>query len=122
MGVLNLRITGIVWVWHIDCGVYNGDVMLAIGVQPGQEISAGCVVVSYGIVVKVPVLIHVVDVGPVTHLVEPFDSLDQCYVPDGLQRNSKLGICVDNVLHLTPVRISPPTLMKAEGKVLLHSR
>ncbi len=43
-------------------------------------------------------------------------------VPNILEWNSKLFMIHDDLLQLAPIGITPPGLMIAKGKVLLHSR
>lgn len=43
-------------------------------------------------------------------------------LPDVLERNLELLKCVHDLLHLSPVIITPSTLMVSKGEVLLHCR
>lgn len=42
--------------------------------------------------------------------------------PDCLQRDAKLAEIVNDILHNSPVRVSPATLVKAKSPILLHCR
>lgn len=77
--------------------------MLAIGVQSTQERSAVHIAVPILIIIKVPVLIVQVYV-----------------IPDGFQWYIVVAEVVYNILQLSPVRITPTTLMIPESEVLLH--
>ena len=87
----------------VDCSVNDRHIVLPIRMKLVQELLALVVRKSDGIVLPVPVSIHIVDV-----------------VPDVLKRDVEVAEVVNNILHFSPVRVAPTALMEAKDIVLLH--
>ena len=99
---------------------HNRNVVLVVRMQHGQELLTLAVIEPYWVILEVTVKVHVVNIRPKTVSITPRINQQILTLPDVFQRNLKVGVSFDNFLNHTPVRITPPTLMKAESKVLLH--
>ena len=66
----DLRIRGILWIWNVESGVHNWDVMATAFVKLAQERLALIVWESVLVIVKIPVLVHVVNIIPVIYHVQ----------------------------------------------------
>jgi hypothetical protein len=79
--------------------------VLVVAVQPVKEVFDTRSRECNGIRGEIAILVHVVDIEP-----------------DGLHGNAEVAECLDNLPQLSPVAVSPSTLMVTKGPVLLHGR
>ena len=72
------------------------------------------------IIVKIPILVHIVNVRPVELSALDDGQSNGIYRPYGLKWNPEVLVIINYFLQLRPIGISPPALVITERKVLLH--